>query len=128
MLVSVKYISYLLLFSSSGLSGDKTARFHFCEFLFNGPIHKEVGFPQVGSLQVGLQVTFVGGTEISSKPKRGGLHFLNFLSSLLETRFYDSWYEFSFLWLLQPYRVYNFSGEIEMTHIKQVRIKEKVIQ
>lgn len=47
------------------------------------------------------------------------------MSSVQVSRFYDSSYEFSFLWGLQPCRVYNLIGETEMTPTKQMTIRER---
>ena len=48
---------------------------------------------------------------------------LNFMSSLLVSRFYDSYHKFSFLRVLQPHRVYNIIGKTKMTHTKQITVK-----
>lgn len=49
---------------------------------------------------------------------------LNFMSSLSVSRFCVSYYEFSFLRVLQPLRAYNLIGRIKMTHTKQVTVKK----
>lgn len=49
---------------------------------------------------------------------------LNFMSSLSVSRFCVSYYEFSFLRVLQPLRAYNLIGKIKMTHTKQVTVKK----
>lgn len=49
---------------------------------------------------------------------------LNFMSSLSVSRFYVSYYEFSFLRVLQPLRAYNLIGKMKRTHTKQVTVKK----
>lgn len=49
---------------------------------------------------------------------------LNFMSSPSVSRFCVSYYEFSFLRVLQPLRAYSLIGKIKMTHTKQVTVKK----
>ena len=52
---------------------------------------------------------------------------LNFMSSVLVPISYDSYYEFSFLWVLLLCRAYDLIGKLKMIHTKQIQIEEKMI-
>lgn len=64
------------------------ARFQFCEIVFNCAICKDMGFPQLGSIQARLPNYLCRALPKEVQPVREN----SFLSSLLVYRFYDSYY------------------------------------